>query len=149
MIDTGRVLRRLDGGRVEVEIAPRGDCGDCKICESLAGGGPARVVARNPIGASKGEVVRIELEPRRMVGLSALVFLLPIAAFAAGYLLVMTFVGQGSAGQTALSVAGGAALMVLCFIPVIRRARRQKAPLVRVIDRVGPPRETGDVSGSG
>ena len=138
MIETGRVIRRLGGDRVEVELIPPSDCGECKICASLAGDAPKRLVAQDPFDAEVGECVRLELAPGRMVGLSALVFLLPIVAFVAGYALVAVFIGQGSAGQTALGVAGGAAAMVLAFLPVIRRAKRSKAPLVRVIGRLEP-----------
>ncbi|HUT99592.1 MAG TPA: SoxR reducing system RseC family protein [bacterium] len=139
MIETGRVLKRLDGGRVEVEVVRHEDCGECKICANLAGDGPNTVIADNPIGADEGECVRIEIEPKRMVGLSALVFLFPILAFVAGYVLVAIFVGQGTAGQTALGVAGGAVLLVLSFFPAIRIARNSKTPLVRVVERVEPP----------
>jgi positive regulator of sigma E activity len=136
MIETGRVLRRLDGGRVEVEVTPGEDCGECKICANISGKGPGTLVADNPIGADEGDCVRIEIEPKRMVGISALVFLLPVLAFVAGYVLVAVFVGQGTAGQTALGVAGGAVLLVLSFFPAIRIARNSKAPLVRVVERV-------------
>ncbi len=139
MIETGRVLKRLDGGRVEVEVVRGEDCGDCKICAGLADGRPNTLVADNPVGADEGECVRIEIEPKRMVGISALVFLLPVLAFVVGYALVAIFVGQGTAGQTALGVAGGAVLLVLSFFPAIRIARNSKTPLVRVVERVEPP----------
>jgi positive regulator of sigma E activity len=138
MIETGRVVRRLDGGRVEVEVVPGADCGDCKICAGLAGDGPNTLVADDPVGADRGDCVRIEVEPKRMVALSALVFLLPVLAFVAGYVLVAVFVGQGTVGQTALGVAGGAVLLVLSFFPAIRIARSSKTPLVRVVERVEP-----------
>jgi positive regulator of sigma E activity len=139
MIETGRVTRRLAGGRVEVEVTPGADCGDCKICAGLAADRPNTLVADDPVGADEGECVRIEIEPKRMVGLSALVFLFPILAFVVGYALVTIFVGQGTAGQTALGIAGGAVLLVLSFIPAIRIARNSKTPLVRVVERVEPP----------
>ncbi len=148
MIELGRVLKRLDGGRVEVEVIRHTDCGDCKICGSFTDGKPNSLVARNLIGAGEGDTVRIEVEPKRMMGLSALVFLLPILTFVVGYVLVMVFIGQGTTGQTALSIAGGLAVMVLSFIPVVRYAKNQKVPLVRVIARVEPSLEIGDPSGS-
>src|SRR4030042_1277565 len=130
MIETGRVTRRLDGGRVEVEVVPRADCGECKICAGLAGDRPNTLVAGDPVGVDEGDCVRIEIEPKRMVGLSALVFLFPVLAFVAGYILTALFVGQGTAGQTALGVAGGGVFLVLSFFPAIRIARNSKAPLV-------------------
>ncbi|OGD78247.1 MAG: hypothetical protein A2Y64_05980 [Candidatus Coatesbacteria bacterium RBG_13_66_14] len=136
MIETGRVTRRLDGGRVEVEVVPGADCGECKICAGLAGDRPNTLVAGDPVGVDEGDCVRIEIEPKRMVGLSALVFLFPVLAFVAGYILTALFVGQGTAGQTALGVAGGAVFLVLSFFPAIRIARNSKAPLVRVVERV-------------
>ncbi len=148
MTELGRVLKRLDGNRVEVEIIRHQDCGDCKICGSLTGDDKKIVVAGNAIGAGEGEMVRLELEARRMVGMSALVFLLPILTFVVGYVLVMAFIGQGTVGQTALSIAGGIVVMVLSFIPVIRFSRRQKIPLVRIVGRIEPPVEIGDLSGS-
>ncbi|MCK4593722.1 SoxR reducing system RseC family protein [bacterium] len=148
MIELGRVLRRLDGFRVEVEVIRHADCGDCRICGSFTDGKPNTLIARNLIGAGEGDTVRMEVEPKRVVGLSALVFLLPILAFVVGYVLVMIFIGQGTAGQTALHVAGGLVVMVLSFIPVVRYSKNQKIPLVRVIARVEPPVEIGDLSGS-
>jgi sigma-E factor negative regulatory protein RseC len=139
MIETGRVTRRLDGGRVEVEVVPGPECGECKICASLAGDGKNTLVADDPVGTDEGDCVRIEIEPKRMVGLSALVFLLPVLAFVAGYVLAAIFVGQGTAGQTVLGIAGGAVFLVLSFFPAIRIARNSKAPLVRVVERVEPP----------
>ena len=88
MEQTVRVRRILDDGRAEVvhirQSACSGDCHKCSGCgaaqETLT------LTAQNPIGARPGALVKVSSASAPVLGAAALLYLLPLALFFAGYL---------------------------------------------------------------
>lgn len=84
-----RVSRLLPEGRAEVirvrESACSGDCHKCSGCgaakQSLV------LTAENPIGARVGDMVVISSDTGPVLKAAAVLYLLPLALFLAGYLL--------------------------------------------------------------
>jgi len=136
MIERAKVIELLDDDRAEVAILRDESCGDCKICHSLNPGKPYSLIADNTVGARPGETVKLEITPRRMIGLSLLVFGLPVAAFIVGYLLLSLFVDTTTTAGTGLAVGGGLLFLAGAFWTASRYDRRRRRPLVRLIERL-------------
>jgi len=108
MTQQATVEQRLEGNRVRIAVARPSACShDCGGC---AGCGASRQVvhatAYDPIGVDRGDRVLVESDSRSVLGAAALVYLLPIIGFFAGYGLSAGAAGPGIAG--ALALGGGA-----------------------------------------
>lgn len=132
MIQTATVERVFPNRTAEVAAARPSacahDCGDCTECLFCRGDAVLRVIAEDPIGVSVGDRVVIESESRRVLGITALVYLVPLAAFFAGYFL------PKSASPGARCLFGGIGFL-LGFLPALlsdRRARRSQAVRYRI-----------------
>ncbi len=101
----------------QVSLMRQLECGlSCKSCE----GCPQRPrdeilsLAENAVGAKTGDVVRVRSNSGSAIGIAALVYLLPCATLAAGYLLGMRLgLGEG------LSVVAAFAGLLAGFAPAV------------------------------
>ena len=93
MKTTATVIARNADGTVTVEVTRASACegchkkeaGGCSVCALLGGDRRMRARARDPIGVSPGDRVEIESDTRRTLFYAALVFLLPLLLFFAGF----------------------------------------------------------------
>lgn len=88
MTQQGTIKKLLPGGRAEVEVTRRSACGhDCAKCGGCGGleTQTLYVTARNHTDAGIGDRVLIEGETGRVLGLAALVYMLPLVLFFIGY----------------------------------------------------------------
>lgn len=107
-----RVSRLLPDGRAEVirvrESACSGDCHKCTGC------GAAKqtvcLTARNCIGARVGDLVVISSSSTRVLKAAAVLYILPLVLFLAGYL-----VGENLWQRGVLTGLAGIALGVVCI----------------------------------
>ena len=89
MEQTGKVLRNWGNGMVQVVILRQSACsGDCHKCAGC-GAVEQKVLldAHNPIGASIGDTVTVRTESGPVLAGAAILYLLPVVLFFAGYLL--------------------------------------------------------------
>lgn len=92
-----RVCRVLSDGMAEVvrirESACSGDCHQCSGC------GAARetmiLKAENPIGAKAGDLVKVQSDSSPVLKAAAVLYILPLVMFLAGYLLGENLWGRG------------------------------------------------------
>ena len=127
------VTRMIDSGTVEVTVARETACGhDCETCGGCGTtGGSISVRARTEIPLAPGDKVEIYSD-NRVLGFAALVYLLPLGLFFAGY-LVPSFQREslrilcGGVGFCA-----GIALAILCD----RAVRRKKAISYEIIRKI-------------
>ncbi len=122
MTQTATVEKLLDGGAVLLSVVRQTACGH--DCESCAGcgvqAGALRITAVDRVGGLQvGEKVIVSSENRQVIGIAALVYLLPVAAFLAGYLLGDAL-GHGS---PAVQVLTTAAVTALGCLPALWRER--------------------------
>lgn len=107
------VVKHLTGdGWAEIEVQRVSACGhDCSQCgggcAELTRSGPVRALARNPLDAQPGDRVVVESSSARILGYAALVYLLPLALFFAGYCIACAL---GAAENIAILTGGG------CFV---------------------------------
>ena len=123
MTQQGIIKKLLPGGRAEVEVTRRSACGhDCAKCGGCGGleTQTLYVTARNHTDADVGDRVLIEGETGRVLGLAALVYMLPLVLFFIGYAI-----GNAAGGGAAGALAGGV-LFALGIIGAIFYSRRMK-----------------------
>lgn len=105
----------------------------CAACSLLGGDNRHTATAANPIGAAVGDCVELEADDRRILAYAALVFLFPLAAALAAYLVGRAFFGEGMAA--ALCAAGGFffAFAVVFFLSILMSKRAPSVTIVNVI----------------
>lgn len=123
MTQQGTIKKLLPGGRAEVEVTRRSACGhDCAKCGGCGGleTQTLYVTARNHTDARIGDRVLLEGESGHLLGLAALVYMLPLVLFFVGY-AIGSVTGGGAAGAL-----GGGVLFVIGIIGAILYSRKMK-----------------------
>ena len=123
MTQIATVERILDSGHAEISVPRKSACGhDCEECAGCGVTGAAvHARAANPIGAVPGQKVVVESSTRKMLRIVALVYLIPVALFFAGYLGALVLTASVAAQYTA--ALAGFALGILGAVAYDRRLR--------------------------
>jgi sigma-E factor negative regulatory protein RseC len=121
MVQTAKVTRVLADGRAEVAVKRQSACGhDCEECAGCGMTGAAiHARAKDPVGVRPGQKVVVESATRKILGVVALVYLLPVVGFLLGY-----FLSEGLAEGVRYAIAIGAA--ALAFLPSVAYDRHAK-----------------------
>ena len=124
MTQIATVERVLDATHALISVPRKSACGhDCAECAGCGVTGMAvRAKALNPVGAEPGQRVVVQSSTKHMLRMMAVVYLIPVALFLAGYVagLLLT---ERVAVQYALAVCGFA----LGFVPAALYDRRLRA----------------------
>ena len=124
MTQIATVEKDLGGGYAEVSVPRKSACGhDCEECAGCGMTGAAiKARARNDIGAQPGDKVVVESSTKKIFGVVALVYVLPVVLFLLGY-----FLTEGLAEGMRYAIA--VAIFVVSFIPCVlydRHARKKE-----------------------
>ena len=124
MTQIATVEKDLGGGYAEVSVPRKSACGhDCEECAGCGMTGAAiKARARNDIGAQPGDKVVVESSTKKIFGVVALVYVLPVVLFLLGYCL-----SEGLAEGMRYAIA--VATFVVSFIPCVlydRHARKKE-----------------------
>ena len=121
MTQIATVEKLLPGGYAEISVPRKSACGhDCEECAGCGMTGAAiRARAEDPVGVSAGEKVVVESSTRKLLGVVALVYVLPVAAFLLGY-----FLSPGLAEGVRYAIA--IAAFCLGIVPAILYDRKLK-----------------------
>ena len=89
MTQIATVEKILPGGFVEISVPRKSACGhDCEECAGCGMTGAAiHARAKDPVGVRPGQKVVVESATRKILGVVALVYLLPVVGFLLGYFL--------------------------------------------------------------
>lgn len=121
MTQIATVEKILPGGFVEISVPRKSACGH--DCEECAGCGMTDAAiharAKDPVGVRPGQKVVVESATRKILGVVALVYLLPVVGFLLGY-----FLSEGLAEGVRYAIAIGAA--ALAFLPSVAYDRHAK-----------------------
>ena len=133
MTHIATVEKDLGAGYAEISVPRKSACGhDCEECAGCGMTGAAiRARALNEIGAVPGEKVVVESSTQKLLGVVALVYLLPVVLFLLGY-----FLSEGLSENWRYAIAIGAA--VVSIIPCVfydRFARRKEALTYTIMRR--------------
>ena len=140
MTQIGTVKQQYDDGTVQVAVRRASACEGCHksgegctACSLLTVGARAHLVtARNEIGASVGDRVRLEADDRRLLLDAVLVFLFPLLLTFGGYALGALFF-ERAALRVAAAAGGFAFAFVIVALTGERLARRRRAVSVAEI----------------
>ncbi|MGI6308841.1 MAG: SoxR reducing system RseC family protein [Dethiobacteria bacterium] len=124
----GQVMELVENNKALVKVQQHSACAGCGACKGFFGDpekkGHLLVEVMNPIGAQKGEVVRLEARSQEILFAAFLLYLLPVLALLAGL-----FAGRGFAISRGLSVSpdlGGLALGLTAMVSVFLILRGQE-----------------------
>ena len=98
MTQIATVKRLVGSGSAEVQVRRPSACGhDCKSCGGCGPDTMTRItaIAENAPGARPGDTVRVESESRKVLGLAAVLYLMPLVLLFAGYFIASGPLGQG------------------------------------------------------
>ena len=125
MTQIATVERILDADHAEISVPRKSACGhDCEECAGCGVSGAAvKARAANPIGARPGQKVVVESSTKKMLRIVALVYLIPVVLFLAGY--VITSLLTASVGVQYGGAVAGFVLGIVFAILYDRRLRAQ------------------------
>lgn len=131
MTQIATVERIIDDHHAEISVPRKSACGhDCEECAGCGMTGAAiHARASDPIGVEPGDKVVVQSETKKLLGVVALVYLLPVIAFLLGY-----FLSDGLAEKVRYCIAIAAA--IAAFIPSIfydRYAKRHEVLTYTVV----------------
>lgn len=124
MTQIATIEKLLDADHAQIAVARQTACGhDCSECAGCGvSGAPVYARAKNSIGAKPGQKVVVESSTKNMLGIIALVYMVPVVLFFLGYFIAGAFFGVGGQYTTAVLA------FVLGLIPAVlydRRLRRR------------------------
>ena len=125
MTQIATVEEILSGGYAMISVPRKSACGhDCEQCAGCGMTGAAiKAKAKNKAGAQPGQKVVVESSTQKLLGVVALVYMLPVVLFLMGY-----FLSVGLSENMRYAIAIGAAILAL--VPIVlydRHARRTNA----------------------
>ncbi|MEA5142173.1 MAG: SoxR reducing system RseC family protein [Oscillibacter sp.] len=105
----------LDNGYVQISVPRKSACGhDCENCAGCGMTGAAiKAKAKDPVGASVGQKVVVESSTKKLMGVVALVYVLPVVLFLLGYFLTYSLKTEGVRYAVAIAAAA------MAFIPCV------------------------------
>ena len=114
------IVRKVEDGQVEVEIARSTSCGEkCSSCSAGCSGTGILVKLDNSIGAKVGDRVKIESKASNVVYSAVFVYLVPVIMMVLGMVYGSTYMQRVYPGinpDVAGLVFGLAALIVFYFL---------------------------------
>ena len=125
MTQIATVEKILDSQHAIISVPRKSACGhDCEECAGCGMTGAAiYATAKNPVGAQPGQKVVVESSTKKLLGVVALVYLLPVVFFLLGY-----FLSEGLTEPVRYAIAiASAALTVIPIVLYDRYARRSNA----------------------
>ena len=112
MQQTVKVIKCNEDGMAQVAYLRQSACsGDCHKCSGCGAVEQTMLFeARNPIGAKPGELVVVESQSGPVLKAAAVLYMLPLVLFIAGYLLGMQWKLGGLIGALAFALSIGIAV---------------------------------------
>ena len=123
MTQTATVQKVFPDGMAEIAVPRKSACGhDCEECAGCGVTGTAvSAQARNPIGAVPGDKVVVESSSKTVLGIIAIVYLIPVVLFLLGY-----FLTEKLLPTEGLRYAAAIFAFLLGLIPAVVYDRRMK-----------------------
>ena len=140
MEQTVKVLTCEPDGTARVMVIRESACsGDCHKCSGCGAVTQSMLLqARNPIGAKPGELVRIASDSGPVLKAAAILYMLPLVLFIAGYLAGMQWHLGGLTGSAAFVLA------ILLAILYDRRVGKKENTVYTIIGYGGRPSQPED-----
>lgn len=118
------------------QSACSGDCHKCSGCGAVQQ--PVIVTARNPIGACPGDLVTIESATGPVLKAAAVLYLLPLVLFIAGYLIGMQWNLGGLIGALAFALSIG---LVIAYDRLVMKKKNTVYTIIGYAPKGHGPKE--------
>jgi sigma-E factor negative regulatory protein RseC len=134
MTQIATVEQVLNNGFVTISVPRKSACGhDCEECAGCGMTGAAiKATAQDPIGVQVGQKVVVESSTKKLLGVVALVYVLPVVFFLLGYFLSYSLTNETL--RYIIAIAAAAVTMIPIFL-YDRYAKRHQA-LTYTVQRV-------------
>ena len=135
-----KVIRCSQDGTAQVaclrQSACSGDCHQCSGCGAVEQ--TMLFTAQNPIGAKPGEMVLVESATGPVLQAAAVLYLLPLALFIAGYLLGMQWKLGGLTGGLAFVLSIG---LVIAYDRLVMKKKNTVYTIIGYAAKPAQPQE--------
>lgn len=138
MTQIAQVTKLLPNGQAQIAVVRLGACAhDCSECGGCSGSQHPTVtaLAENHTNAKAGDVVLVETENAKLMGVIAFVYLVPMIFLLAGYLIAQS-VGLTD-GQSILTSLVAFAVSILPVVLLDRQVRKRRALRFRIVRNYG------------
>jgi len=108
MTQIATVERIINNDYAEISVPRKSACGhDCEECAGCGVSGAAvHARAANPIGAIPGQKVVVESSTKKMLGIVAFVYFIPVLLFLVGYVVTALLMPDRVSLQYFIAIAG-------------------------------------------
>ena len=133
-----RVHRLHPDGRADIILVRESACsGDCHKC-SGCGAVQQKMIfqARNPIGARPGDLVTVESASGPVLKAAAMLYMLPLVLFIAGYLVGMQWSMGGLIGALAFALS---IVLIVCYDRLIMKKKNTEYTIIGYAQRGHQP----------
>lgn len=150
MVSEQGVVEQVVAGKAQIRIERSGACATCgsrDLCD-LGDDKAMRVQVTDTLQVQEGDRVELTVGVGRFLGLSALIYLLPVAALVAGAMLAGSWAGSLGMARTPTSMIGGFGAMAAVFFALrsldkrTRKEGRFQPQMTRIITRSSATRST-------
>ena len=134
MTQIATVERIINSEYAEISVPRKSACGhDCEECAGCGVSGAAVYAkAWTPVGAKPGQKVVVESYPQKMLGIVAMVYLIPVLLFFVGYFATITVASVA----IRYTVAALGFVLGIVFAILYDRRLRQRGGLTFTIRRL-------------
>ncbi|MBQ3103736.1 MAG: SoxR reducing system RseC family protein [Oscillospiraceae bacterium] len=121
MTQIATVEKILGGRKVEISVVRKTACGhDCEECAGCGVSGAAiYMTARCDLSVKPGDKVLVESSTKQLLGIAALVYLIPVVCFFLGYFLPF-------GAPEGARIGAGIAAFAVGFIPAVLYDRKKR-----------------------
>lgn len=135
-----KVLTCDNNGNAQVVYVRQSACsGDCHKCSGCGAVEQAMIfTARNPIGARPGDLVTIESATGPVLKAAAMLYLLPLVLFIAGYLFGMQWDLGGLVGGLAFALSIG---LVIVYDRLVMKKKNTDYTIIGFAPKGQSPKE--------
>ncbi|MDZ7372361.1 MAG: SoxR reducing system RseC family protein [candidate division KSB1 bacterium] len=128
------IVISTQGSVAAVRFVKSKACEGCRACQAF-GEGSAILDVQNEVDARPGDVVEVEIPPRRVLEASFLVFLVPVMSLIAGYFLAVSslHLPEGGAVAVAFACLGASFLGLRLYDRRVARRKTYNGFIVRKI----------------
>jgi sigma-E factor negative regulatory protein RseC len=117
MIENG-VVNKVEKNFAWIKMVRGEQCAGCTACK-VFGDGSFEIMAVNDPGAKPGDIVEVEINPKKVIKYSTIVFLLPVLGLIIGYFLGSSYLTKIGLSSEAAGILGSLGLMIITFIGII------------------------------
>ncbi len=141
MIEEEGIIAETEGSLAKVAILKKSACEQCAASGVCHPGDQEFMEAANPLGAVKGQKVKVVVAPQIYLKASIILYGIPMAALIGGAILAKNLALKygGAANSDLWAFFGGAACMVVSFIFIraynkkVEQTQKYKPTIVEIL----------------